>query len=122
MPPARRERRAAAALRWSARRPGLRAARSAAAFGTSTARRRPGQAGGSGAAAAARLPWSSSPCWKTRERCQHPDRYAQFDHINARIARFRRNGQPAISVDTKKASSGDRVGDSGRGTLRDAGR
>jgi Rhodopirellula transposase DDE domain len=39
---------------------------------------------------------------KTREGSQHPDRNAQFEHINARIARFRRTGQPAISVDTKK--------------------
>jgi hypothetical protein len=39
---------------------------------------------------------------KTREGSQHPDRNAQFEHINARISRFRRTGQPAISVDTKK--------------------
>jgi hypothetical protein len=39
---------------------------------------------------------------KTREGSQHPDRNAQFEHINARVARFRRTGQPAISVDTKK--------------------
>jgi len=57
---------------------------------------------------------------KTREGSQHPDRNAQLEHINARIARFRRTGQPAISVDTKKASSGDRAGDFGRGTRRDA--
>lgn len=39
---------------------------------------------------------------KTREGSQHPDRNAQFEHINERVARFRRTGQPAISVDTKK--------------------
>ena len=39
---------------------------------------------------------------KTREGSQHPDRNAQFEHINASLARFRRTGQPAISVDTKK--------------------
>jgi hypothetical protein len=39
---------------------------------------------------------------KTREGSQHPDRNAQFEHINARVTRFRRTGQPAISVDTKK--------------------
>jgi hypothetical protein len=39
---------------------------------------------------------------KTREGSQHPDRNAQFEHINECIGRFRRAGQPAISVDTKK--------------------
>ena len=39
---------------------------------------------------------------KTREGRQHPDRDAQFQHINDTIERFRRAGQPAISVDTKK--------------------
>jgi hypothetical protein len=39
---------------------------------------------------------------KTREGRQHPDRDAQFQHINDVIERFRRCRQPAISVDTKK--------------------
>jgi len=39
---------------------------------------------------------------KTREGRQHPDRDAQFQHINDVIERFRRRRQPAISVDTKK--------------------
>lgn len=39
---------------------------------------------------------------KTREGSQHPDRDAQFQHINAAVERFRRSHQPAISVDTKK--------------------
>jgi hypothetical protein len=39
---------------------------------------------------------------KTREGRQHPDRDAQFQHINEAIERFRRRGQPVISVDTKK--------------------
>jgi hypothetical protein len=39
---------------------------------------------------------------KTREGSQHPDRDAQFQHINAAVERFRRSRQPAISVDTKK--------------------
>jgi hypothetical protein len=39
---------------------------------------------------------------KTREGSHHPDRNAQFEHINAAVARFRRARQPAISVDTKK--------------------
>jgi len=51
---------------------------------------------------------------KTREGSQHPDRNAQFEHINASLTRFRRTGQPAISVDTKKK---ELVGD-----FRNAGR
>lgn len=39
---------------------------------------------------------------KTREGKQHPDRNAQFEHINRRVTACRRRGQPAISVDTKK--------------------
>jgi hypothetical protein len=39
---------------------------------------------------------------KTREGARHPDRDAQFGHINAQVQRFLRRGQPAISVDTKK--------------------
>jgi hypothetical protein len=39
---------------------------------------------------------------KTREGADHPDRDAQFGHINARVRSFQRRGQPVISVDTKK--------------------
>ncbi len=39
---------------------------------------------------------------KTKEGARHPDRDAQFRHINERVARQLRQGQPAISVDTKK--------------------
>jgi transposase len=39
---------------------------------------------------------------KTREGKQHPDRDAQFRHINARVLRQKRRGAPAVSVDTKK--------------------
>jgi transposase len=39
---------------------------------------------------------------KTREGKQHPDRNAQFEHINRRMKVCRRQGQPAVSVDTKK--------------------
>lgn len=39
---------------------------------------------------------------KTREGRQHPDRDAQFQHINARVSARKRRGEPAISVDTKK--------------------
>jgi Rhodopirellula transposase DDE domain len=39
---------------------------------------------------------------KTKEGGNHPDRNAQFEHINATVKTFRAAGQPAISVDTKK--------------------
>jgi len=39
---------------------------------------------------------------KTKEGARHPDRDAQFRHINALVARQMRLRQPAISVDTKK--------------------
>jgi hypothetical protein len=39
---------------------------------------------------------------KTREGRQHPDRDAQFRHINAVAKRAVKQGQPVISVDTKK--------------------
>lgn len=39
---------------------------------------------------------------KTREGGTHPDRNAQFEHINERIRTAQAEGQPVISVDTKK--------------------
>jgi hypothetical protein len=39
---------------------------------------------------------------KTREGKSHPDRDGQFRHINRRVKAQQRQGQPAISVDTKK--------------------
>jgi len=39
---------------------------------------------------------------KTREGNQHPDRNAQFEHINAQVVTLHRQRQPVISVDTKK--------------------
>ena len=39
---------------------------------------------------------------KTREGTRHPDRNAQFEHINRRVLARHRRGEPAISVDTKK--------------------
>jgi hypothetical protein len=39
---------------------------------------------------------------KTREGLAHPDRNAQFEYINASVARSLIRNQPAISVDTKK--------------------
>ena len=45
---------------------------------------------------------------KTREGANHPDRNAQFEHINRRVRRQLKRHAPAISVDTKKK---ERVGD-----------
>jgi hypothetical protein len=39
---------------------------------------------------------------KTKEGGDHPDRNAQFEHINATVNKFQQRGQPVISVDTKK--------------------
>jgi Rhodopirellula transposase DDE domain len=39
---------------------------------------------------------------KTKEGGDHPDRNAQFEHINATVLAFQKGGQPVISVDTKK--------------------
>jgi hypothetical protein len=39
---------------------------------------------------------------KMREGNQHPDRNAQFEHINSQVITFHRQRQPVISVDTKK--------------------
>ena len=40
--------------------------------------------------------------WKTEEGADHPDRDAQFRHINAQVKRALATGIPVISVDTKK--------------------
>jgi hypothetical protein len=39
---------------------------------------------------------------KTLEGASHPDRDAQFEHINTVVKRQMKRGQPVISVDTKK--------------------
>lgn len=39
---------------------------------------------------------------KTREGSQHPDRNAQFEHINRKVKEYLKRGDPVISVDTKK--------------------
>jgi len=39
---------------------------------------------------------------KTREGSQHPDRNAQFEHINRKVKEYLKRGNPVISVDTKK--------------------
>jgi hypothetical protein len=49
-----------------------------------------------------RLGFSLQANAKTREGISHPDRNAQFEHINAQVTAFQTAGEPAISVDTKK--------------------
>jgi len=49
-----------------------------------------------------RLGYSLQANAKTREGARHPDRDAQFRHINATVTTALAAGQPAISVDTKK--------------------
>jgi len=49
-----------------------------------------------------RLGFSLQANRKTREGTSHPDRNAQFEHINTQINAFQAAGQPTISVDTKK--------------------
>jgi len=39
---------------------------------------------------------------KSLEGESHPDRNAQFEHINAQVKEFQARGQPVVSVDTKK--------------------
>lgn len=50
----------------------------------------------------AQLHYSLQAMRKVREGAQHPDRNAQFRHINRRVLEFQAAGQPVISVDTKK--------------------
>jgi hypothetical protein len=49
-----------------------------------------------------RLGFSLQANSKTREGANHPDRNAQFEHINAEVKAFQAAGEPVISVDTKK--------------------
>lgn len=50
----------------------------------------------------ARLGYSLQANRKTKEGSQHPDRDAQFAHINEQAKGFLEDRQPVISVDTKK--------------------
>jgi Rhodopirellula transposase DDE domain len=49
-----------------------------------------------------KLQYSCQANRKTREGTGHPDRNAQFEHINAKVRTAVANREPAISVDTKK--------------------
>ena len=51
---------------------------------------------------------------KTREGKNHPDRNAQFEHINAQTRAFQRRHQPVISVDAKKKESVGNFKNAGR--------
>lgn len=57
---------------------------------------------------------------KTIEGSEHPDRDAQFRHISRTVARLLREGQPVISVDTKKKELVGKYKNAGR-TWRPAG-
>ena len=48
------------------------------------------------------LDYSLQGTRKTEEGTDHPDRDAQFAHINAQVCQALAGGQPVISVDTKK--------------------
>jgi hypothetical protein len=39
---------------------------------------------------------------KTQEGASHPDRNAQFEYISRQVRAFQKQGQPVVSVDTKK--------------------
>jgi hypothetical protein len=49
-----------------------------------------------------KLEYSRQVNRKTHEGASHPDRNAQFEHINSKVAAAQAAGQPVISVDTKK--------------------
>ena len=49
-----------------------------------------------------KLGFSRQGNYKADEGSKHPDRNAQFEHINARVIAAQAAGQPVISVDTKK--------------------
>ena len=49
-----------------------------------------------------RLGFSRQHNRKVDEGSKHPDRNAQFEHINAKVSAAQKAGQPVISVDTKK--------------------
>jgi transposase len=51
---------------------------------------------------------------KTLEGCHHPDRDAQFQYLSRRVKAFQRQGQPVVSVDTKKKELVGQFCNSGR--------
>jgi hypothetical protein len=61
-----------------------------------------------------KLGFSLQAARKTLEGKQHPDRDAQFRHINEKVAAAITAGQPAISIDTKKKELVGEFKNSGR--------
>jgi Rhodopirellula transposase DDE domain len=61
----------------------------------------------------AQLDYSLQSTRKTIEGREHPGRDDQFRHINQRVRRFQRAGQPVISVDTKKKELVGQYGNGG---------
>jgi len=51
---------------------------------------------------------------KTEEGGDHPDRNAQFEHINEQVKLFQKANQPVISVDSKKKENIGRYKNAGR--------
>jgi len=49
-----------------------------------------------------KMKYSVQALRKEKEGDQHPDRNAQFEHINEQVKAFQERGQPVASVDTKK--------------------
>jgi hypothetical protein len=64
------------------------------------------------------LDYSLQANQKTLEGSQRADRDAQFEHINHKAQRYLKQGQPVISVDTKKRSSANRGSSNGCGQVR----
>jgi transposase len=48
------------------------------------------------------MDYSLQANYKTKEGADHPDRNAQFEHINRKVIAFQKRRQPVISVDAKK--------------------
>ncbi len=51
---------------------------------------------------------------KTKEGQDHPDRDAQFEHLNRKVRAFQKEGQPVVSVDSKKKENLGDFRNSGR--------
>lgn len=60
------------------------------------------------------LGYSLQSTRKRIEGASHPDRNAQFEHINSTVEDYLERGQPVISVDTKKKELVGKFGNSGK--------
>jgi hypothetical protein len=58
------------------------------------------------AALLADLAYSLHRIRQTKEGTAHPDRNAQFAHLNAQVAACQKRGQPVVWVDPKKKALG----------------